>query len=258
MLLLAMLAAGATPGSTAVVVTRRIGVAPAASVALSERVAEALSEAGITPVVGAADSSRQLAVLGVKDTAACLARKQCIIEFGRQLGADVVVSVALSEFEGEGSMTLEAWRVGTETLLLGENLSYRASADPRVSLTSFASRLHGLRAPKPDVPVTTTLVPPPRDDLPPPPPPAPERSHATSFVVGGVGVAALVAAGALGVSGLLAQQRLGATVTGAPDRSPLSASEARALADQANTQFTIAGIAGLAGLGLGTTAVLLW
>jgi hypothetical protein len=111
-----------------------------------------------------------------------------------------------------------------------------------------------------DAPLTTSLVPDNTVSQLPPEVPAAPKSHAVSWVLGGVGVAALGAAVALFVVGASTQAAVNGGTAG-PDgrvRSGLSGSQAQAAADSASVQLGLGGAAAAVGLGLGATAVVLW
>jgi hypothetical protein len=112
-----------------------------------------------------------------------------------------------------------------------------------------------------DAPKVTTLTPrEPEPSLPPPPPPPEPRSHAPSFVLGGTGLASLLAGGALLIVGAVARAPLTAGERAADGRvrSELTWAEAQQL-NASTTPLFIGGIGALAvGAGLGTAAVLTW
>lgn len=268
-MLLTLLVLTAAPNSASVVVTRRTSVTAVEALALADDTAKALEKAGVHVEPDPVTSARDLALKGVKDTSTCQGKKACVLDFGKKLGVEVLVSLSVSQIEGDRSVALEAWRVPGATIIAKKAVLFPAAKliDPAV-LDEFANLVRvalGLPAPMakpvavdaPVVAVAPKLTPAevPTTTLPLTVPP-PARSHVASYVVGGAAVAALAAAGALGITGFLAKNRLDAT-TGA-NRSPLTMTEAQALAGSANTQLTAAGVAAIVGAGLGATAVILW
>lgn len=269
------LVASATPDATTVVVTRRTAVSAAEALAVCGEVSRALKAAGVQVTVEPAAAARSLATRGVKDTAACQGRLQCIVEFGRQLGVELVVSVSISEFEGDRSVVLEPYRVSTGAVLAKGTLLYRAGArPPPQDLSEFAQRtaaaLAADRAPPAASPVEAAPVPAPGVAAPAPAPEpalwvppaaAPQleakgHSRAPGVVLGTLGFAAAIASGVLAITGSQTRGKLDAATMGG--RSTLSGSAADRLVRSANTQFTASGVCGLVGLGFGVSAVIVW
>ncbi len=266
MLALALsLSLAAGPVSTTVVVTRRTAVSAPDGLELANEVAQALVQAGVPVEPSPAEANRRLANLGVKDSSACQGRKPCIVEFGNQLAVKLFVSVSVSEFEGERSVALEAYRIPEGDVLSKTSFFFSRTARPAAQdLDDFAARTRAALEPLmaqagtpglSDAPKKTDLTPLPssQPDL----TQAPEGpGHTGSFVVGGAAAAALVAAGVLGLTGLMTMNKL-SDHTGT-NRSVFTASQADAQAKSANLQLSASGICALVGAGLGTTAVVLW
>ena len=111
-----------------------------------------------------------------------------------------------------------------------------------------------------DAPVATTLTPTDATVTDTLPPTKPSKSHATSWVLGGLGAAALVTAGVLLGLGLSSYASLSA---GAPQpdgtvQSELTGAEAQARASSAGMQIGIGSGAAAVAVVLGTTAVIAW
>lgn len=273
-LLVAILAQGASPSSTVVIVTRRTAVSAADAQALAMRVTKELEAAGVE-VVHADVAARRLASLGVNDTGLCGGRKACVQEFGRQLEVAVVVGLSLSEVDQDRSMSLEAVRITDGAVLTRENLLYPArGVPPAEQLAAFSQRTRAALpvrpapaeqpatpAPAPaDSPVASVLTPAATSSpvISEPKPSGP--SHTGAWLAGGGAVLAAAAAVALVVlaSSSKAELSRGQATAGGPTLSPLTEREALAVSGRANLQFAGAATCAALGLGLGTTAVVLW
>jgi hypothetical protein len=111
-----------------------------------------------------------------------------------------------------------------------------------------------------DAPVATTLTPTDVTATTALPPEPKSKPHVTSWVLGGLGVAALATAGVLLGMGLTSQASLSAG-TAQPDgtiQSDLTGAEAQARAHAATVQLGVAGGAAATAIVLGTTAVVAW
>ncbi|MEW5741476.1 MAG: hypothetical protein AB1938_21320 [Myxococcota bacterium] len=265
---------GAAPGPRApVLLSRRVSVPAKDAASLTAQVTDALNAAG-SPVASNADTARSLAKLGLKDATTCNGKPACLSEFGRQLGADWLVLTSVSKVAGERSLALELFDVSKGEVAERDSLLLpKGNKLPADLLAGFAGKVTARLAPppaatpdvpvkpqQPDAPVVTELTPPPRETMPPPPPPPEPRSHAVSWALGAAGIAALGAGVALLAVGLSTQGQVNAGTPGEDGRvrSPLTASEAQAKAGAASVQFGLAGAAAAVGLGLTTTAVILW
>jgi hypothetical protein len=93
----------------AVLVSRRIGgVGEVRGQALARKVADFLKARGIEKVVDPAQSAKALTVLGVKDSAECDGKRECVSGLGRFLRAWAVVSVDLADVNDTMAMHFEA------------------------------------------------------------------------------------------------------------------------------------------------------
>lgn len=252
-----------------VLLGRRTAASPALARGVVDDAARHLATLGVPQELAPDAALKQLARLAVKDTASCNGKRACLAELGRQLKAPWVIAVSVASIDAELSIGLELLRVADEAVVETDSLLLpkKARLEP-THLQAFAAKVAARLAPPapvtpPDAPVVTRLEPtppPPVEPLLPPPPPPPERSHTTSFVLGGVGLAALVAGGtvlALGVAGR-APLTAGQPGDDLRVRSTLSASEADALNTRTNA-LIIGGVGGLVlGAGLGTAGVLTW
>ena len=283
----ALLAGPSTPPSTppatvAAVLARRTGVPAADASALLSQLGAALAEAGL-PMMPPGELELHLARLGLADGTPCKGKTSCLSELGRQLQVAWVVMISLSELEGERSVGLELLEVNTELILERDALLLggRAKLKPEL-LEPFVARAlkhtGAVGSPPPVVATREELktfspkpgAPPPQALLPPPPPPpasgflelplASPRSHARGAVLATAG-GVLLATGAvlLGV-GLTANGRLSEGTPGSDGRvrSPLTATQAQALAREATLELSLCAAGALAGLGLGTAALVTW
>lgn len=267
--------------STAALLARRVSVSAGDAAALTTQASTLLSSAGVPGVLGAAETGRRLAKLGLKDATTCGAKPACLAEFGRQLKVEWLVLLSVSRVADDKSLALELFDVAAKAVVEKESLLLpKGTALAKDVLEGFAGRVRtrlGLppltkatvtpevantEPPKSDTPVNTALTPrPPEPDLPPPPPP-PEAppSHTASWVLGGTAVAALGTAAALLAVGLSTQGQVNAGTVGVDGRvrSALTGGEAQAKAGAATTQLGLAGAAAAVGVGLGTAAVVVW
>lgn len=258
----------APEGEQAVVlVARRTAVTPAVARALVADASSLLEAAGV-PVAMAPDKAlQQLARVSVKDTASCNGKRACLAELGRQLKVPWVVLISVASIEQELSLGFELLKVSDETVVETDSLLLaRKDKLDAALLSGFAGRVKGrlvpVVEPKPvaDVPLEAKLVPRPTEEQTLPPPPLPERSHVPSLVLGGAGVAALLAGSALLVIGAVTRGPLTAGTPGPDGRieSGLTYPQAAQL-NASSTPLFLGGLGALvAGAGLGTAAVLTW
>ncbi len=263
----------APPEQAVVLVGRRTAVSAPQTKVLAADASTILESAGVPIALPPDKAMQQLTRVSVKDTSSCNGKRACLAELGRQLKVPWVVLLSVAVIDQELSVGLELLKVADETVVETDSLLLPKKGKLDAALLSgFAGRVKAKLVPTPaaavvektpDVPVETKLVPkqteaPPL--LPPPPPPPAERSHTASFVLGGVGLASLIAGGVL-------------LAVGASSRAPLTAGEAAmdgrvrstltyAEAEQINNSSTpliAGGISALAvGAGLGTAAVITW
>jgi hypothetical protein len=269
--LLPTLLAAAEP-DTLVVLSRRVSVPPAEAQAVVKETTTLLLEAG-APLVDATEAGQRLSKLGLKDATTCNGKPVCHAEFGKQLKVSWLMLVSVSRVAGDRSLALELFDVAGKVVADRESLILpKGTALTRAPLEDFAARLKARLAPAPvtaelppakletDTPSKPVLTPQNTVTELPPPLPAPEpKSHVTSFILGGAGVAALGAAVALFVVGATTQAQVQGTAgVDGRVRSTLTGSEAQAAAGAASLQLGLGGAAAAVGLGLGTTAVVLW
>lgn len=263
-LLLSALVVSQTPTPTSVVVmTRRAGVSVADSQVLVNEVSTLLSQQGVPVTLAPDAASLQLKKLGLPDAASCAGKRDCIIELGRQLHVTWVFSVSVARVEKDRSMSVELVNVDDGATLEKDGFVLAAKADVTAEqLTTFVAAVKKRLAPPPpvDVPVVVVTTPkpvePPVDLPPPPPPPAPERSHATSFVLGGLAAGALIGAGVTLGLGFMKRAELTSTITNGVSSRPRS--EAMLINTDANTRFFISAALGAVAVALGTIAVIVW
>lgn len=264
------LLAAAEP-TTLVVLSRKVSVTPAEAQAVVTQATTLLLEAG-APLVDGAEASQRLSKLGLKDATTCNGKPACHAEFGKQLKVSWLVLVSVSRVAGDRSLALELFDVADKSVADKESLILpKGTSLTREPLDDFAARLKARLAPAPpvtaelpadktDAPLKPTLTPENTVTELPPPLPTPEpKGHAPSFILGGLGVAALGAAVALFVVGANTQGPVqGSAGADGRVRSTLTGSEAQAASAAASLQLGLGGAAAAVGLGLGTTAVVLW
>lgn len=254
----------------AVIITRKSGLNAAQAAELQQKLTRALEVNGLKVKTTGPALQAALKRLGVKDPAACNARRSCIEALAAQLQAPALVSVSVSRVETDTAIALELIREGeTQSTVKDSFVAPRAAALETFTQV-FATRVTELLAPRvaepPPAPVATpkpNLVPP--DPAPPPTPPlvvdtTPPAKNRTVPValatVGGLSLAAgiaLVVVGAV-TRGTLAGQRQ-------PDGRLVSELDEQT-AVQRNAQanvFTGGGIGAAAvGAGLLTGAIITW
>ncbi len=251
----------------AVLVARRTAVSPAAAKVLVADAATLLEAAGVPLAMTPEKALQQLARVSVKDSASCNGKRACLAELGRQLKVPWVVLVSVAAIDREMSVGFELLRVADETVVETDSLLLPRKGKLEAALLSgFAGRVKTRLLPvadeeKADAPVETKLTPQPAPEpIPFTPPPPPQRSHVPSFVLGGAGLAALLAGGALLAVGAISRGPLTAGEPAADGRirSTLTYAAAEQL-NGASTPLVIGGVGALvAGAGLGTAAVLTW
>lgn len=264
------LAAPPTAPSAVVLVGRRTAVtAPVAKVLAAD--ASSLLEAAGVPVAMAPDKAlQQLTRVSVKDTSSCNGKRACLAELGRQLNVPWVVLLSVAAIDREVSVGFELLKVDGETVVETDSLLLPRKAKlDAAQLSGFAGRVKARLVPvieeeKKDAPVETKLIPKVMEEpvvtLPPPPPPPEPRSRVPSFVLGGLGLASLIAGGTLLAVGAVARGPLTAGDPAADGRvrSSLTYAEAEQL-NVTTTPLIVGGIGALAaGAGLGTAAVITW
>ncbi len=255
--------------SMAVVLVRKTAVKDAEALALTEKVASRIAVPGLVPY---ADSQKRIATLGLKDATTCNGAADCHAEVGKLLKVDWLVLVSVSQIATDQSLALELFTVTKAEVVERDSLLLEKRGDVQaVQLEGFGKkvreRIAGVKDVKTDAPVKppevakNSVVDPKLTvkDNPIVAPPLPEKSHLPSFVLGGVGVAALGVGVGLLVSGLAQRAPLNGTLDADGfSRSQLSGSEATRLNDATSVQFGLAGGVGALGLGLLTTATALW
>ncbi|MCU0699117.1 MAG: hypothetical protein MUC96_21640 [Myxococcaceae bacterium] len=267
---LAVLVAAPPTPSSVVLLSRRTSVSIAEASALTSRVAGALAANGVTVSTPPDAAAAALKRLGFPDSSSCGGKRECLVELGRQLQVEWVFAVSVTKVENDRSVGVELIHVtdGSSPEKDAVVLAPKADLTPDL-LAAFAKRVLDRWSPRPsDTPAAVTVTPPatprppPPDLPPPPPPPAPEapRSHLASWVLGGLGAAALVASGVFLASGLARWGSIYEPGVDAMNRrvSLLTFAEASARRDLANTDFTISGVLGGTALALGLAAVLTW
>lgn len=257
---LLLLFALSAPANTATILVRRTGVSAAEAATLTRQVGERLSSPAVLDFI---ESQRRLSTFGLGDGTTCGGKPECHAEVGRQLGVAWLVLVSVSQIAQDQSLALELFEVGKEKVHERDSVLLPQRGEvPAALLESFARRVAAhVSSPTGDAPLNTDLTPKdpgPGDGLLPVAPPT--RSHAASFVLGGVALAAIGVGVGLLVNGLSLR---GQVTSGTPGedgwvRSELTGAEAAQRNDAASVNFGIAGAAGAVGLALGATAIATW
>lgn len=269
------LAAAPEGEQTVVLVGRRTAVTPAITKGLAADTYKLLDAEGVKLAMTNEEALKQLTRVSVKDSASCNGKKACLSELGRQLKVPWVVVLSIAAIEQELSIGLELVRVSDETVVETDSLLLPRKGKLDASqLSGFAQKVKARLNPPPptpevkdvkkdDAPVATDLTPKktqePEPLLPPPPPP-PQRSHVPSFVLGGAGLASLIAGVTMVTLGAVSR---GPLTQGTPGddgrvRSTLSYPQAQAI-NASSGPLIIGGVGALAvGAGLGTAAVIAW
>jgi hypothetical protein len=262
----------APPEQAVVLVGRRTAVSAPQAKVLANDASSILESAGV-PIAMAPDKAlQQLTRVSVKDTSSCNGKRACLAELGRQLKVPWVVLLSVAVIDQELSVGLELLKVADETVVETDSLLLPKKGKLDAALLSgFAGRVKAKLVPAPapvaeatpDVPVQPKLVPKetePPPSLPPEVPPPAARSHTASFVLGGVGLASLIAGGVLLAVGASSRAPLTAGDPGMDGRvrSTLTYAEAEQI-NNSSTPLIVGGISALAvGAGLGTAAVITW
>lgn len=89
-------------------VSRRIGVGEVRGQALARKVSDYLKAQGFSRVIEPAQAARSLAVMGVRDSADCDGKRECVTGLGRVLRAWGVVAIDLADVDGTMAMHFEA------------------------------------------------------------------------------------------------------------------------------------------------------
>ena len=273
-LLLATLVAQSPPAAPnpelAVVVTRRSGMSVSQAEAVGDVVVEFLKKEGLTVLMGPKDGAKQLAVLGVKDSADCDGKRPCVAGLGRVLRAAVVVGVEVAELEGSLAVNLEAVETDRADRLAQKDAlvamkTYSADLEPTLSAFAAALRegvvaattIRPFDAPgtSSDAPKQVNLEPQPSQGVP-LPTVAGRGPGAGVWVTGGAAVAAAAVAITFLAIGLSAKGELDGALRPASDPPvyELTQPQAEALAGRANTAFSVSLGTGLGAVALGVTA----
>jgi hypothetical protein len=267
------LAAPADAGQAVVLVGRRTAVPAPSARTLALDTSKALADSGVPIALDPDAALKQLARVSVKDSASCNGKRSCLAELGRQLKVSWVVVLSAASMDGEQSVGLELLRVSDEAVVETDSLLLpkKARVDA-AALSAFAAKVKGQLlpsaessvepAPTPlasDAPKEAKLTPGPVDPPPSVTGPAVARSHVPSFVLGGAGVAALVAGAVmLGVAVASRAPLAGEVGADGRARSTLTIDEAEAL-NAGSTGLVAGGSAALAAsVGLGLAGVLTW
>lgn len=263
----------APPEQAVILVGRRTAVSAPQAKVLAADASNILESAGVPIALPPDKALQQLTRVSVKDTSSCNGKRACLAELGRQLKVPWVVLLSVAVIDQELSVGFELLKVADETVVETDSLLLPKKGKLDAALLSgFAGRVKAKLVPAPaaqvvektpDVPVETKLLP--KETEPPPtlPPevPAPAaRSHTASFVLGGVGVASLIAGGVLLAVGASSRGQLtaGDPAMDGRVRSTLTYAEAEQI-NNSSTPLFVGGISALVvGAGLGTAAVITW
>jgi hypothetical protein len=246
----------------AVVLARRTNVSAPEAAALTTRAAAALQLPG---AVEPAEVLLRMGRLGLRDATSCKARDVCLAELGRQLQVGWLVLVSLSQLGEERSLGLELLQVAAEKVVDREAvlLPPRAGLDPAL-LEAFRGRVASRLATAADAPRLDPrlLSPGPGASSPLGSLAAAEaapRSRTPALVMGGAGIALVVASVALLVVGLGTRAQLSqGELRNGQVYSPLTAQEAQGVATRASVELGGAAVGAAAALGLGLGAAVAW
>jgi hypothetical protein len=263
----ALLSADAAPPRAVVLVTRRTNLQAAEGQAILTQLHAALVSRGVTVSLTPEAATGQLKKLGFRDAATCSGRRECVMELGAQLGVEWVFSVSLAQVGKDRSIAVDLMRTSDAVVVEADAVVLAPGAQVTPELVAeFSERVKARWRPaeSPTLVLTPTPTPKEPSPLPPPPaPPAPEppRSHLASYVLGGLGAAALVGAGLVLGAGLQQRERLLGTFSAAQEvgrSSSLTFPQARSLNDQANLAFILSGVLTAVSAALGVVAVAVW
>jgi hypothetical protein len=250
-----MLSQAAEPGAL-VLVTRRVSVAPKVAADAARDVRLALATAGVLEPIAAEETTQRLLALGVRDPTRCEAKKACIVEFGRQLHVQNIVSLDLAPLGKDVLIHAEAYRVADE-VRLAEQTSVVPFADLStlpIVFEPFAGKLRAVLGPSAQPLAAAPAEPSPAIVVAPRPAPRP-GPRLLPIVAGGL---ALMAGGFAAVlAGLGFDQKATLEARDQAGAAVISRMQADELAASANTRLTLALVCGVtAGLFAVLAAVL--
>lgn len=254
----------------AVVVAHHTGVPDDSARATAEQVFTVLRAQGVA-ARNELDSRRSFGSLGLADVSGCMTRRPCVVESGKALELWGVVTVSVSELDGERSLVLELVSMADGQTLAREMALYAdGKAPPADALARFASKVKSLQPP-PVVtapPVVVAAPEPPKLLVPPTPTPTPATEVVTqkrgpsvpALVAGGAAVVCVAVAVGLFAGSMGARGELSAAETTRDGRrvSSLTEAQAQAVANRANAQATGALTSALLAGALGGVTVLTW
>jgi hypothetical protein len=163
-------ASGAPAREIAVLVSRRIGVGEVRGQALARKVSDYLKAQGFSRIIEPGQAAKSLAVMGVRDSAECDGKRECVTGLGRVLRAWGVVAIDLADVDGTLAMHFEALQSdrGEQLGVLDLALhSKKAEVDMTAQLGPLATQLraaldaaaHEVKPLPNDAPVATGLQP---------------------------------------------------------------------------------------------------
>ena len=256
-----------------VVVAHHTGVSDDAARATAEQVFSAVRAQGVV-ARNELDTRRGFSSLGLGDVSTCTTRRPCVVESGKALELWAVVTVSVSELDGERSLVLELVTMADAQTVVRESALYPSTKPPPADvLARFATKVKPLQPPPVVTPPPVVVVAPPEPPKPtltPAPAPAPTPLAATlvekrgpsvpALVVGGAAVVAVAVAVGLFAASMGARGELEAAESTREGRrvSSLTETQAAAVANRANAQATGALTSALLAGALGGVTVLTW
>jgi hypothetical protein len=267
-------AAPAAP-EIAVLVSRRIGVGEVRAQALARRVTEYLRSQGFEKVTDPAAAAKALAVMGVKDTAECDGKRECVSGLGRVLRSWAVVALDLADVNDTMAMHFEALLSDSGEKVFALDMAVpnkKAEVEMPARLGPMATALHEAldkviprdaqsdSKPPQDAPLAAKLE---------PTAPAQEVQQGPPMPGAHVGALVTTAATVIG-AGLVvlflaqgggAQRQLDTAKVDRPNGAvgyTLTETQARQLASRANDNYSAALGVGIGTAALAITSVILW
>jgi hypothetical protein len=279
-LVLSLLAQPKTTSSApeiAVLVSRRIGVGEVRAQALARKVTEYLRSQGFEKVTDPAAAAKSLAVMGVKDTAECDGKRECVSGLGRVLRSWAVVALDLADVNDTMAMHFEALLSDSGEKVFALDMALptkKAEVEMATKLGPLATALHEAldkvipkdaqaeqqRAPPKDAPLAQKLE---------PTPPAQEVQESPPMPGAHVGALITTASAVVG-AGLMvlflaqgggAQRQLDNARVDRPSGAmgyTLTETQARQLASRANDNYSAALGVGIGAAALAITSAILW
>ena len=255
----------------AVLVSRRIGVGEVRAQALARKVSDYLKAQGFERITDPAQAAKSLSVMGVRDSAECEGKRECVTGLGRVLRAWGVVAVDVADLDGTMAIHFEALqsddggKLGVHDVVLPSKkveVELAGQLAPLAALLRAAIDTAGYEVkPLPDdAPVAKNLKP---TEAPPTVEASPPMSKARVGAL--VSTAGTVVAGALVIlftaQAGTAQRQLDQAKLERPNGAPgysLTETQARGLAGKVNDNYSAALGTGIGAAALAVLSAVLW